>query len=268
MVRSLVGILLAGLVVMTAHVAAAEPRAWGDQWQPTTIVFPYRQRTLLYSRNPSGALAYVTSGAPPGATLPIVVFLHGINAGEEMNMWFGGPRVDLRSIAEELVRSNRTGPFIVAAPTHTRYATGASVMWPRFDLADFLTATEAALGETARVDRSRVIVVGHSAAGCNPTGGIVGDGVRKARPMAVVAVDTCVSSELTVLAATVPVRFYWQRSWSRPIDELAQRCTGCVVEEIADLRGIAHDAILPEALRRALPALLPSASTERNGSAP
>lgn len=261
MFRSLFGILLAGLVVVTAHDATAGSRASGDRAHGT-VVFPYNQRTLLYSRNPSGALAYVTSGATPGASLPIVVFLHGINVGAEMNMWFAAPRVDLRSIAEELVRSNRTGPFILAAPTHTRYATGASVMWPRFDLADFVTATEAALGASAHVDRSRVIVVGHSAAGCNPSGGIIGDGVRKARPMAVVAVDTCVSSELTELATAVPVRFYWQKTWSRPVDDLTQRCGGCVVEELADLRGIAHDAILPEALRRALPALLPSAATE------
>jgi hypothetical protein len=111
------------------------------------------------------------------------------------------------------------------------------------------------------LDRARVIVVGTSAAGCNPNGGILSEGVRAAKPLAVVAIDTCVDARveqpLAALSTTAPVRFYWQRAWPRPIEDLAFSCEGCSVEEIPVLGSSPHIAIVPEALRRALPVLLP-----------
>lgn len=244
------------------------PSGAADRATGSTIVFPYRQRILLYSRNAAGGLAYVSPHAAPRASLPVVVFLHGMNPDELVHPWFGASadgRRDLRTVLDALVAEGRIGPLVVAAPTHTRYATGATVMWPRFDLADFLDATEAALGATAMLDRARVIVVGHSGAGCNAAGGIFAEGVRQAKPLAVVDVDGCVD-ETTVPAlarasASTMVRFVWQRAWARPIAELESGCPACKVDEITDLAGAGspHDAILPEALRRVLPELLPPA---------
>jgi len=243
------------------HVLASAAPASG-----ATVVFPYRQRRLLYSRNASGGLAYVTSRALPGASLPVVVFLHGMNADEIVHPWFGPPYGDLRLVLESLVAEGKIAPLVLAAPTHTRYATGATVMWPRFDLGDFLDATEAALGATAKLDRSRVIVIGHSAAGCNGTGGILAESVRRAKPLAIVDVDGCVDEAsipaLVQAAAAAPVRFFWQRTWARPIPELESACPACKVEEVTELAGgpSPHVTILAEALRRALPELLPAAS--------
>ncbi len=241
-----------------------------------TTTFPYRQKTLLYSRNPAGALAYVTSGGAPGASLPVVVFLHGMNRDGVVHPWFGAPHGDLRTVVEPLVRPGRVAPFILAAPTHTRNATGASSMWPDFDLADFLDATDAALAGSAHVDRSRVIVVGHSGAGCNPAGGLLGDGVLRAKPFAVVAIDSCVDERVTprfaalaALAEAGHVRFYWHRSWRRPIAELAAKCPTCTIEEVVDLppRSIPHVAMVPRVLRRALPELLPPPSVSSRPAA-
>lgn len=226
-----------------------------------TVTFPYRQRQFLYSRNGNGGLAYVTSGAPLGATLPVVVFLHGMNSDERVHMWFGPPYGDLRNTIEPLVASGKVAPFILAAPTHTRYATGATVMWPRFDIVDFVDATETALAGVAHVDRARLIVVGHSGAGCNVTGGVLGESVTRAKPIAVLAVDTCLDERLiphlVTVAATTPVRFFWQRTWARPTADLEHACDRCRIEEVTDLGSAPHEAILPEALRRALPELLP-----------
>lgn len=234
-----------------------------DTTSGATIVFPYRQRRLLYSRNAHGGLAYVSSGAARGAALPVVVFLHGMNPDEIVHPWFGPPYGDLRPVLESLVAAGKVAPLVLAAPTHTRYATGATVMWPRFDLDDFLDATEAALGETAKLDRARVIVVGHSGAGCNPTGGILAESVRRAKLLALVDVDGCVDdkvmSPLTQASTSTPVRFFWQRTWVRPISDLERACPACKVEEIAELApGTSpHVAILPDAMRRVLPELLP-----------
>jgi len=234
-----------------------------DVASSSTTVFPYRQRRFLYSRNPHGGLAYVTSGAARGASLPVVVFLHGMNPDELVHPWFGPPYGDLRPVLDSLVAAGKVAPLVLAAPTHTRYATGATAMWPRFDLDDFLDATEAALGETAKLDRTRVVVVGHSGAGCNAAGGILAESVRRVKRLALVDVDGCVDetilAPLAAASGSTPVYFFWQRTWARPMAQLESVCPACKVEEITDLGAgtSPHAAILPEALRRVLPALLP-----------
>lgn len=257
--RALASSLLLATLLLGAR-GHAEPQAASTS---TTVTFPYHQRKLLYSRNGAGGLAYVTSGVKRGATVPVVVFLHGMNADEQLHMWFGPPYGDLRSVVEPLVASGKVAPFVLAAPTHTRYATAANVMWPQFDLADFLDATESALHGAAHVDRTRVIVVGHSGAGCNTTGGLLGEGMRSGKPIAVLAVDTCIEErvlpELVSLASTTRLHVFWQRTWPRPIAELEAACERCRIEEGTDLGASnPHLALLPEALRRTLPALLPA----------
>jgi hypothetical protein len=185
-----------------------------------------------------------------------------MNAYGQMHMGFNAPFTDLRNVVDALVGAGRVVPFVLAAPTHTRSAFAARRMWPDFDLGDFLDATEAALGGAVHLDRARVVVVAHSGGACNPTGGIFSPSVRRASPLAVLAIDTClyddVIPELATLAGAAPVRFYWQPQWNRPVDALADACPSCTIEEIADLpqKPSPHLAILPEALARALPDVL------------
>lgn len=228
-----------------------------------TVTFKYKQRQFLYSRNGPGGLAYVTAGAQKGASLPVMVFLHGMNPDGLVHPWFGPPYGDIRPVIDALVASGKVAPMIVAAPTHTRFATGATVMWHDLDLGDFLDETDRALGGAAKVDRSRVVVVGHSGAGCNPTGGLFAPSLRDAKVSALVDVDGCLDEKarenLSSAATWTTVRFYWQSTWTRPVAELASVCTGCKVEEIGELppKVSPHVAILPKALERALPELLP-----------
>jgi hypothetical protein len=136
-------------------------------------------------------------------------------------------------------------------------------MWPSFDLSGFLDATEKALGEIAHVDRSRIVVVGHSGAGCNPAGGLLAEGVRAAHPFAVLAIDTCVddrvTGELTTLSEATRLRFYWQHGWRRPVSDLARACEHCEMDEIDGLppKPNPHLAIVSTVLKRALPEFLP-----------
>lgn len=229
-----------------------------------TVAFPYDQGRLLASHHGSGALAYVPAKTPRGSRVPLVVFLHGMNAEGHMHPWFGPPFGDLRKVVDPLVASGAVTPFVLAAPTHIRHANAARRMWPDFDLDDFIDKTEAALTDRVQLDRAQVLVVGHSGAGCNPTGGILGSGVVNARPLAIFAVDTCVDERVLAsfapLAEQTRLRFYWQSGWRRPVSELARACEHCELDEIADLpaRPNPHLGILPIVLRRLLAEFLPA----------
>lgn len=244
---------------LDAGEASAAPEA--ARSEGLTRTFPYRQRRYLFSRDGRGGLAYVTSGARHGEVLPVVVFLHGMNPDGHVHPWLGATHRDLRGVVEPLVKAGRVAPFVLAAPTHTRYATGATVMWPGFDLGDFLDATQAALGDVATLDRARVVLVGHSAAGCNPRGGLFTDRLGKTDPVAIVAVDTCLDDDLverfSALASRTRVHALWQRGWSRPFHELQSRCPTCSVRELTVPGGAPHEDILPMALDDVLPTLLP-----------
>ncbi len=260
--------------------AGADVRAQGAE-EPaaptgTTHTFAWDQERLLRDPRTPGGLAYLTVGVSKGAPQPVVVFLHGMNPYGEVHMSIApsvARPVDVRAVLDGLVLAGRIPPVVLAAPSHNKGSFAAVRMWPDFDLRAFVDATEAALGG-ARLDRDRIVVVGHSGAGCNPEGGILGERMVRGAPLAVVAVDTCLKEPLLpsylALAEAVPVRFYWQSAWKRPLlPDLAAECRGCVVEEIPDLPvKTAHAVILPAALERALPDLLGAASPADEGESP
>ena len=64
------------------------------------------------------------------------------------------------------------------------------LLWPGFDLDAFLDRTAARLAGIATIDRSRVIVVGHSGAGCNIHGGLATALHAKTTPLADLVIDT------------------------------------------------------------------------------
>ena len=258
-----VSLLLSCAVAVSSNVHAASTVFGG-----VTRTFPYRQKKLLFSRQGPGALVHVPDGTPEGATLPVLVFLHGQNAEQHMHPRFDGTSGDLRKIANDLRLQGKTRPFLIAAPTHTRYATGSTVMWPTFEIGHFLDATDAELGSRAKIDRAHVVVVGHSAAGCNPNTGIFAAASLQS-VQAVVSVDTCLTEPIRdaylALAPKTDLRVFWNSAWpGRPFAVLANECRNpshpCRVTEVANLApadGAPHDTILGEALRRVLPELFP-----------
>jgi predicted dienelactone hydrolase len=238
-----------------------------------SVEFRYEHKRYMFSREEPGAVAHVAGGAP-GETLPLVIFLHGMNPDRDVHLWMGGGPGNLRDHVDAWVRKGEIAPLVLAAPSHTRYALAGNVMWPDFDLDAFVDATEAALNGRAHVDRDRVVLVGHSGAGCNAQGGIFSRDVMRssrARLQAVVAIDTCVDDDVLPafqeLARNTRLYFYWQPAWARPVDDLTRICDApaatCSVEEIPGLHGNPHNTVLPVALERALSQLLPQARSPR-----
>ncbi len=268
--RLLVLCLAVTALVAPLRAHARPPAASATRFFSTEFEFEHRR--YMFSREAPGSIAHV-AGGQPGESLPLVVFLHGMNADRDVHLWMGGGPGNLREHVDSWVRAGDVTPLILAAPTHTRYALAANLMWPDFDLSEFITATETALGGRAHVDTSRVIVVGHSGAGCNPRGGIFSPEVIKHpdRVSAVVAIDSCVDEDVTptfqALARGTRVLYFWQPAWSRPVDDLAKICdapgASCSVQEISGLHGNPHNTVLPVALGRALVELLPARRSSR-----
>jgi|GEM_PF-3233823 len=272
--------LLATVVPAYADGPSAEPE-WPERWEGGTSpeahvraatdpadflkFFTFEHKRYLYSKDGPGSLAWVADGGalPAGASLPTVVFLHGLNEKARTYPRLDGGPDDLRPALRELVLSKKIQHFLLLAPTHTRYALGAASMWPAFDLGAFLDRAEASLGGRFRIARDRVLLVGHSAGGCNPDGGILAAGATE--PTAVLAVDSCLGEKsdnaLEALALRRPVTFVHERHWRRDTGpfrsfcELLPTCRYLATEELPelDLGQDPHAAVLPWALAHELP---------------
>jgi hypothetical protein len=134
-------------------------------------------------------------------------------------------------------------------------------------------STEDALGGRAHVDTSRVILVGHSAAGCNANGGLLKTAARRGEITlhTIVAVDVCMGARrghaLGQADPRTSVAVFWQlESWKRDPAEyrasfMSSRSqagdVGDAFLEIRDLGAEPHKAIVRRALHHALPRLLP-----------
>jgi len=223
------------------------------------------------------AFVHRLAAGAPDRPLPVLVFLHGINTDLIKHRWMGGGNAgDIRRIAAELMESGRIPPILVAAPSAVVPAATAvaRTSWPAFDLDRFLDLTAERLRGVATLDRSRVIVAGHSGGGCNKDGGVV-TAARAAAPVhAALVIDACMDVDLAApLSAARPtthVIVSWQPlTWTkRPIraferaflGEVEQRpAAPGVLREVEQLRPTApmpHDAMVPLVLRRWLPSLL------------
>lgn len=216
--------------------------------------------------------------AAPKAPRPLLVFLHGLNTELIKYRWMGGGNEgDVRRFVDELVDADAVEPFILAAPSSVvPSAVGvARTSWPEFDLDGFVQRTEAALAGTATIDRSRIVVAGHSGGGCNDRGGLGRVAQSKLSVHAALAIDVCMDpSFATALAKVRPtthvVVAYQLLTWSkRPVSAFVRRfqsevakappSTG-VLREIVEERPrepMPHDAMVGLTLRRWLPKLLP-----------
>lgn len=244
----------------------------------TSIEFPFRDEALLMRTQKDGGLVYVPDSIPRGESAPLVVFLHGINDHQAVHLWMGasaGP-FDLRANWDAWLSDAQARPALLAAPSQTRFAAAASTLWSDFDLEQFVDATDETLGSLATVDRSQVLLVGHSGAGCNKAGGLASAIASPGpiHPLGIVAIDICMEGEsaatLALAPPEVPLAIYWQTSWLRPFVEFRsafdvlrgpQAASRDIIEEVAIADRDAHNAIVKVALPRALASFLPSLSS-------
>ncbi len=225
------------------------------------------------------AFVHSSLATVPAKPAPILVFLHGMNTELIKYRWMGGGQEgDVRRIVAELMEAGSVTPMIVAAPSTIDpvTASNAVLLWPKFDLDAFLDRTAARLSGLATIDRSRVIVVGHSGAGCNIRGGLASALHAKTAPFADLVIDTCMATDFAKDLAHAPpatnVIVSWQSiSWAdRLFDDFRQVFKRELKKAAPPLEGVLreldyqqptqagpHDAMVGLTLRRWLPRLVP-----------
>lgn len=206
--------------------------------------------------------------------LPVVVFLHGTNPSSEPHMWLGGGGRDLRPLVKRLIDAGQVEPFVLAAPSQTKNAGLAATVWQDFDLNSFVEDVVRATEGKARIDRKRVVLAGHSGAGCNPKGGLAGDfwSAGVPLPLALVSIDPCLDRKMGAAFARrpteVPLLLWWQPAiWVRQPAEFQAALLRDKPEERVDrVRELPpmgpnpHEAILPVAFENALRELFGTAN--------
>ena len=234
-----------------------------------TVYFQHEDERYLYPSQHHGGAALVSPGTR-GRHLPLLVFLHGTNPARALHFWMGGGGRDLRPVAAAMFASKQVTPFIFAGPSQTRAAEHGRNLWAHFDLDRFVGDVERALDGRATVDPESVIVVGHSGAGCNLSGGLAANFWARGRvaPRELVSIDPCLDADLGQAfarrPAEVPLWVMWQsRAWRRQPGEFERALmTGAApgrVDRIERLNVTGpdpHQTILPLALQRAVRELL------------
>ncbi|HHH31677.1 MAG TPA: hypothetical protein ENK57_25470 [Polyangiaceae bacterium] len=229
--------------------------------------------------------AYVPPRAAVGdVARPLLVFLHGLNAALIPHRWMGGGREgDVRAIVGRLVSSGKVAPLVVAGPSsvvRSQVAKGAS--WNHFDLDRFIDRTVSQLKGEVAIDESKIVVAGHSGAGCSTAGGLATVGQSRRRLLAILAIDTCMAPAIALKLAESDARThvvvtYQRRSWTKRPFTLFERSFERAVNAHPPRDGVLravieltpdtapHDRCVPMTLERFLPALLPVADEGKIG---
>jgi hypothetical protein len=236
-----------------------------------TRYFSHADERYLYAHQHKGAAALLPENAEPGSAVPLVIFLHGTNSIGEPHLWLGGGRRDLRPVAARLMKERSVRPFVLAGPSQTKGASLARTLWGGFDLDAFVQDIVAATKDAVQIDLHRVLVAGHSGAGCNPTGGLARElgTAGSITPVAVVSIDPCLDEEMgnafAKRPAEVPLLIWWQSAiWARDPEAFWSALTAGKPRARLDrmTRLLArgpnpHDAIVPLAFEQMLRELLP-----------
>jgi hypothetical protein len=246
--------------------AGALGLAWAAPAEAKTLYFPHQDARFLYRFQRNGGAAVLPESASVREPLPLVVFLHGTNATSELHMWLGGGGKDLRPLVKRLIDSGQVKPFVLAAPSQTKNAGLAATVWQSFDLNSFVDDVVRATEGVANIDRARIVLAGHSGAGCNPSGGLAADfwSAGVPLPLALVSIDPCLDRKMGGAFARrpteVPLLLWWQPAiWVRQPDKFTAALTLDKpelrvdrVRELPPMGANPHEAILPIAFESAL----------------
>lgn len=174
-------------------------------------VFPFDDDERLAAGQKNGGKLWRSHGVPDdGAAVPLVVFVHGVIGDGQRHHWLttdpAGPW-DARPFLEDLVDRGAVAPLVAAAPSHTKDGSDPEHLFDDLDFDRFVAAVDETLAPFQRVDRGRVIVVGHSASACGERGGAFRVlEARELRARALLALDGCMSPrDATTLASAIHV---------------------------------------------------------------
>jgi len=266
---------------LTAFGLAAACATFGQTAHARTLYFPHEDARFLHPNQKNGG-AVVLPEVGSEEALPLVVFLHGTNSAGDLHLWLGGGRKDLRPAIARFIASGSVRPFVFAAPSHTKHAALPRKVWSGFELHAFIEDAMRATEGQVKIDRNRVVLAGHSGAGCNPSGGLSSDywSAGAPLPVAVVSVDPCLDglmgAALSRRPVGVPLLLWWQRAvWVRQPAKFTAALLRDRPEErvdrVTELPAIGpnpHDAILPVALETSLRELLGTAQAEEQAQEP
>jgi len=190
--------------------------------------FEFHDEEFLFSSQHRGGRAYVPKQVNADEPVPLVVFLHGVNRNNQIHMWLGQGPDDLRGRLDGWIKRGDLPPVVLAAPSQTRLATWANTLWTGIELDEFVLAAERAVAGRARISHDRVIVAGHSGAGCNASGGLLKIAVDRGniQPIGIVALDTCLDADVGQALArarqSTRIATYWQSAvWNRKLADFA-----------------------------------------------
>lgn len=263
--------LLLGLHASSARAAAPRHYPAFDTTDVTTFAFD--DARLLDPRHRNAGAVWVTPNAQPGMQLPLYIYLHGLNRMRILRRWMHGSHWDMRTIVGPMVTDGLVGPMAVAVPATTGdSAQQERTIYPGFDVAAFVEAADRALAPQGfHVDRGRVIFSAHSASGCALRNGLFA-AVGSPAVQTVLDIDCCMDGAFARVLATAPpsqrvIVVYQDWMWRRRYHDFADvflrfsarspNPDGRVLEYWR-MRGIdAHNDIVPIALRRWLPELVP-----------
>jgi hypothetical protein len=256
--------------------APALPKRAPGELPGETIDFGYDGADVKDPRRAYEGRVFVTDrAAVVTGPVPLVVFFHGLNRDLIPHRWMGGGNEgDVRRIVGELVAEGKVPPLVLAGPGSIEpAAVSGGASFPTFDFDGFIALTERALGDRVRIDKERVVVTGHSGAGCSVEGGIVTATKARVVPLAVVSIDTCMPGSLAdALGRASPrtnVVVTWQTaSWDRNFDHFRKVFDARVKEsppapgvlrELDSLPNLprSHDATVKQTFDKWLPKLLP-----------
>jgi hypothetical protein len=235
---------------------------------PREVEFPFDDARRLNPGETHAGKAWRSPGlANDGRAAPLVVFVHGIIFDGQRHHWLttdrNGPW-DARPFMTDLVEHGAIPPLVVAVPSQTRDAHDPSKLFVGLDFDAFVDAVDRAIAPHQRVDRGRVIVVGNSAAACDPdNAALAATRARTFTPRALLAVDGCMaaSAARALSAAKHDVIVTYQEDvWpERPFAEFRKAFLADpqhVLERITVKSPNPHLALVEETVRRYLPKLL------------
>lgn len=268
-------LVLLALSLQWLTVRRVAPLRYPDYDTAHVITFPFDDARLLRPGHRHAGSVWVTPHARPGARLPLYIYLHGLNRDRILRRWMHGSRWDMRTIVGPMAMEGLVGPMAVAvAATTSDSAQHDSTIYPGFDVAGFVDATDRALAPQGfHIDRGRVIFSAHSASGCAMRNGLYA-GVGSPAAQTILDLDCCMNANFGRVLGNAPP---WQRvivvyqdyMWNngrdyhnfiRTFRSLSER-SACPMNRVLEhyrMEGIdVHNDIVPVSLRRWLPELVP-----------
>ncbi|MEI8255905.1 MAG: hypothetical protein WCJ30_09545 [Deltaproteobacteria bacterium] len=167
--------------------------------------FAFDDVHLLDRRQHNSGAVWLTPNARPGSAVPLLIYLHGVNRHRILHRWMHGSDRDMRTIVGPMALEHLVGPMAVAVPSTTGDSAQTQLtLYPRFDVSAFIDAVDRALAPQGfRVDRQRVILSGHSAAGCVRHNGFL-NAVGSPAVRVLLDIDCCMNEHFAQILASAP----------------------------------------------------------------